>query len=47
LNDVDFDARSLASGVYFYRLVAEGLGDPDEGIQGQTFTQVKKMMLVK
>jgi hypothetical protein len=43
---VDFDASMLPSGVYFYRIVAEGVND-DGQITGQTFTQVKKMMLMK
>jgi SdrD B-like protein/type IX secretion system substrate protein len=44
--DVDFDATALPSGVYFYRLTAQSLDD--EGVaSGQTFTQVKKMMLIK
>ncbi|MBI1807550.1 MAG: IPT/TIG domain-containing protein [Ignavibacteria bacterium] len=45
--DVEFDAATLASGVYFYRLVAEGVGDPDEGISGRTFVSLKKMLLLK
>ena len=36
---VEFNGGNLASGVYIYRLVAEG--------EGQKFTDVKKMMLVK
>ncbi|MBI1804838.1 MAG: S8 family serine peptidase [Ignavibacteria bacterium] len=43
---IDFDASRLSSGVYFYRIVAEGLHDP--GLQtGGTFTAVRKMALVK
>ncbi len=43
---VDFNANNLASGVYFYRFVAQSIGD--NGLTtGATFTQVKKMMLVK
>jgi hypothetical protein len=45
--EAEFNAASLPSGVYFYRLVATGVGDVDEGIAGQTFTSVKKMMLIK
>lgn len=44
--DVTFDASSIASGVYFYRIVAEGIPDED-GTPAQRFTEVKKMMLVK
>jgi hypothetical protein len=44
--DVDFDASTLPSGVYFYRLVAETLND-DGVTTGQTFKLTKKMMLIK
>jgi len=44
---VEFDASSLPSGVYLYRLVAETIADADAGIASETFTQVKKMVLVK
>ncbi|MBI3364802.1 MAG: T9SS type A sorting domain-containing protein [Ignavibacteriae bacterium] len=44
--DVKFDASPIASGVYFYRIVAEGIPDED-GTQAQRFTEVKKMMLIK
>ncbi len=37
---VNFDAAGLNSGVYFYRIDAEG-------INGENFTQVRKMMLTK
>jgi len=40
-----FNGGNLASGVYFYRFVAETVGNGDQ--PGQTFTQVKKMMLIK
>ena len=43
--DVEFDASTLASGVYLYQIVAEQL--TNEGNVGQTFTQVKKMVLMK
>jgi hypothetical protein len=45
-NDVTFDASSLASGVYFYRIVAQGI-DEDGAVKGNSFISVKKMMLVK
>jgi hypothetical protein len=45
--EVEFNAASLPSGVYFYRLVATGLGDPEEGIAGQTFVSTRKMALVR
>ena len=42
--EVTFDGGNLASGVYFYRIIAEGV---DEDGMMQSFTQVKKMMLIK
>jgi hypothetical protein len=45
--DVEFDAGSLGSGVYFYRLLAEAVGSEDELIPAGAFVQVKKMLLVK
>jgi hypothetical protein len=36
---VTFDARSYATGVYFYRLTAESAGN--------SFTRIKKMLLMK
>jgi hypothetical protein len=44
---VEFDAGNLPSGVYFYRITAQGIGDDEEGIVGQKYVSVKKMMLVK
>jgi autotransporter-associated beta strand protein len=44
---VDFDANRLASGVYFYQIVAQGVANEDEGTAGQFFTQSKRMLLVK
>ena len=43
---MDFDASNLSSGVYFYRLTVQPTADED-GVVGQAFTQVKKMLLVK
>ncbi len=40
-----FNANNFASGVYFYRFTGETVANGDQA--GQTFTQVKKMMLVK
>jgi hypothetical protein len=40
--EIDFDAAELSTGVYYFRLVVE---NADEG--NITFSQVKKMMLVK
>ena len=45
--ELPFDATNLSSGIYFYRITAQGLGDGEEGTIGQTFISVKKMMLVK
>lgn len=39
---VEFDASSLTSGVYFYRLSARGVGEA-----GDAFQSVKRMLLVK
>ncbi|MDI6804396.1 MAG: M20/M25/M40 family metallo-hydrolase [Bacteroidota bacterium] len=41
-NDIEFDAGKLSSGVYFYRLTAEGLSEND-----QRYIQIKKMILMK
>lgn len=43
---VTFDGSNLASGVYFYRMTAQTLDDNGQ-VSGATFTQVKKMMMVK
>jgi hypothetical protein len=37
---VNFDASAFNSGVYFYKIDAQG-------IDGQKFTQVRKMILTK
>ena len=47
MEEVEFDAGVLPSGVYFYRITAQGIVDEEEGIIGQTFLDVKKMLLVK
>jgi len=44
---IEFDAANLTSGVYFYRILAQGVGDEEEGLIGQQFVSVKKMILVK
>ena len=41
--EINFDANSLSSGVYLYRLQA---GDPSAG-SGQSFVQTRKMILLK
>ncbi len=43
--ELQFNAGSLASGMYFYRIVAQGFDD--DGINTNNFTTVKKMLLVK
>ncbi|MBI5214126.1 MAG: HYR domain-containing protein [Ignavibacteriae bacterium] len=45
--EVDFDATSLPSGVYMYRIVAERMSDDDEVVSGPNFFSVKKMVLMK
>ena len=45
LQHAEFNGANVASGVYFYRLVAQTVNE--NGQVGSTFTQVKKMMLVK
>ena len=44
---VEFDASKLASGVYFYRLVAEAIPDEDGQTTGKSFIDVKKMLLIR
>src|SRR5436305_15046042 len=46
-NEVEFDARQLSSGVYFYHLTLETAGDFEEGTTGRTYHGVKKMLLMK
>ncbi len=48
--EANFNAKSLSSGVYFYRIVAEGLAEDEDGafqLSGKTFMSVKKMILMK
>lgn len=47
MQEIEFNASHLASGVYFYRIKAEGIADPDNNIAGQTYVAVKKMVLLK
>ncbi|HTK81611.1 MAG TPA: choice-of-anchor D domain-containing protein [Bacteroidota bacterium] len=44
--EVEFNAGNLASGVYFYRIVAQGFDD-DGNVASSKFTSVMKMMLLK
>ena len=46
-HDAEFDASQLSSGVYFYRLVAEGVLNAEDGTIGKNFTQVRKMLVLK
>jgi uncharacterized repeat protein (TIGR02543 family) len=43
---VQFVANNLASGVYFYRIIADGIAG-DDGTIVSTFTSTKKMVVVK
>jgi hypothetical protein len=42
-----FDASRLSSGVYFYQIKVEVIGDEENGIAQQTLSAVKKMVLIK
>ncbi len=42
--EIEFNANAIASGVYFYRIVAESAGE--DGVS-TAFTQVKKMLLIR
>jgi SdrD B-like protein/type IX secretion system substrate protein len=44
---VDFDASGFASGVYFYRLISEGIPDEEGGVSAGVSVIVKKMLLLK
>jgi len=44
--EVSFDATSLPSGIYMYRIVAERMRD-DETVKAPNFFSVKKMVLMK
>jgi hypothetical protein len=45
--EVQFDAGQVASGLYFYKLTVETIGDEDGGSAGTTYLQVRKMVLMK
>ncbi len=48
VQDVEFDASNFASGVYFYRVIAETIDDLETGTRtGEKFVSVKKMVLLK
>jgi hypothetical protein len=44
---ISFNAANLSSGVYFYRIAAQGIVNDAEGASGKSFVSVKKMILVK
>ncbi len=41
------EASGLSSGIYFYRLAARTIGDPEEGEAARSFSMVKKMVVMK
>jgi hypothetical protein len=45
MQTLEFNASSLSSGVYFYRIIAEG--QSEEGSATQTYTGINKMVLIK
>jgi hypothetical protein len=45
--EIEFNASSLPSGVYLYRIKAEVIANEENGIAAQTFFAVKKMLLLK
>jgi hypothetical protein len=45
MQTLEFNASRLSSGVYFYRIIAEGLSE--EGNATQTYTGINKMVLIK
>ena len=45
--EIEFNASSLPSGVYLYRIKAEVIANEENGIAAQTFFAVKKMVLLK
>lgn len=46
IQEIEFNGGNVASGIYFYRLEAHGIPN-ENGIGGQKFTSVRKMMLLK
>ena len=46
-HELTFDASTLSSGVYFYRIDAQSLTNNEGNSLGKSFTDVKKMLLMK
>jgi hypothetical protein len=46
-NQIGFDARSLGSGMYFYRLSAETIPQAGDNAEPQRYVSVKKMLFLK
>ncbi|MBI3765914.1 MAG: choice-of-anchor D domain-containing protein [Ignavibacteriales bacterium] len=47
LNEVEFNAQELSSGIYFYRIIGETIDSESDETGRMTFMDVKKMLLVK
>ncbi|MDP2209788.1 MAG: SdrD B-like domain-containing protein [Bacteroidota bacterium] len=47
MHGLEFNANNIASGVYFYRIVAEGINNEDNESLPERFVDVKKMILLK
>ena len=47
MQEAEFDATHLSSGVYFYRLTVEPVTDDEGFLVGHSFVSVKKMLFVK
>ncbi|HLB01165.1 MAG TPA: SdrD B-like domain-containing protein, partial [Bacteroidota bacterium] len=45
--EIAIDASNLSSGIYFYRMAAKTLGDPEDGEAPRSFSMVKKMVVMK
>jgi hypothetical protein len=45
--EIEFNAANFASGVYFYRINAAGIADPDNDVAARTYVAVMKMVFLK